>query len=186
MRFLIHKSISVMMLALVLLPMLLMGSVTASENMCNVQRFLRIRHTESNRAMEWSSGIFFGHALSAVATDHSEGRQIWVAERRRKDGYWRLKSDEQRNNDGGTEYCLQAPGNAFRNGVLRMEPCNDDTKAQAWAFQLPREREENEYTIRNSDLEACLTVRADGSYSFMDCSEPEALFAVDEVDVRIS
>jgi len=182
MRSLIH-----MMLALVLLPVLLMGSVTASENMCiGVQRFLRIRHAESNRAMEWSSGIFFGHALSAVATDPSESRQIWVAERRRGDGKWRLKSDEQQNNNGGTEYCLQAPDNTFRNGVLRMEPCNDDRKAQAWAFQLPLEREENEFTIRNSDLEACLTVRADGSYSFVDCSEPEALFAVDEVDVRNS
>jgi hypothetical protein len=156
-------------------------SVTASEySVWNIQKLLRIRHAESNRAMQWSYGIFSGHTLSAVAVDLSESRQIWAGERR-KDGYWRLLPDERAGEDA-TKYCLQAPDNAIRNGMLRMERCNDDTKAQAWSFHV----EKDQYTIKNFDLEACLMIRADGSYSFQDCGEAETLFVVDEVNVEPS
>jgi hypothetical protein len=162
-------------------------SVTASSenSVCYVQRLLRIRHAESNRAMQWSSGFFSGHALRAVAVDPSESRQIWAGERR-KDYYWRLLSDERVGEDA-TKYCLQAPDYAMRGGTLRMEPCNDDIKAQAWMFKKDEYMDPNEYTITNFDLEACLTVRADGSYSFLDCDEAAdaSIFSVDEVDVHV-
>jgi hypothetical protein len=165
--------------SILLIAFLPVWSVAASEySACFVEKLIRIRHAESNRAMQWSSGIFYGHTLSAVPVDPSESRQIWVGERR-TDGYWRLFSDE-RAGEGSTKYCLQAPDNAFRNGVLRMEPCNDDTKAQAWSFQ--KVKNDYTYTIKNYDSEACLMIRPDGSYSFQDCGEDETLFAVDEVD----
>lgn len=145
-------------------------------NLLKKLRFLHsstkaLREATENRAPEYSAMTWSSEDRTVQAQllspDKKGDHQQWIAERRRGDGYWRVRTKEI-----SEWYCLEAPEKA--KDALEMQPCDDDLKSQAWMFSMPQT---DHYTMQSASLNECVaTSTRTNEYVFVSCDENEKSF----------
>jgi len=185
-----HSCLSLLSVLLVVLLKLTIAKQHENYQSCgNVQRKLRFLHARTKpwqetlgqrfswgalphrglaaprapeyNAMTWSDGDRTVRTQPLSPDKHGDQQQ-WIAERRTRDGHWRLRTKET-----SEWYCLEAPAKA--KDVLEMQLCNDDLKSQAWMFSVPQT---NHYIMQSASLKQCVAATTrNKEYFFVSCDK---------------